>query len=93
MSVCFASGLLLFARGWNGENGVGNVEENGNCLLNGNGNMLDNKIQHSENGNENPSIERLGSELDVSTQEKELICSWAFMSEKIMHGTPSGRSA
>ena len=35
--------------------------------------------------------ERLEPELDIPAEDKELICSWALMSEKIMHGTPSGK--
>ena len=81
MSVCFASGFLLYGRNVNGI-----VLTSGNEMLDENKNVNKSGV---ENGN--PSMEKLGSKHDLSTKEMELICSWAFMSETIMHGTPSGR--
>jgi len=84
LSVCCAGGLYLYSRGLPQGNGVRNAEANGNGLSNGNGCNL------HENGDRNISTGRLGPELDISEEEKKTICNWAFMSEKIMHGTPSG---
>ena len=72
MSVCFASGLLLYSK-----NGI--EQTNGNRDIDDNENKA--CVEYG-----NPSIERLGSELDVSSQDKELICSWAFMSAKTCTG-------
>jgi mevalonate kinase len=77
MSVCFASGLLLFSRKSEETNGLNLIDHNEN-------------VAKSCTEAEEESVDRLGPELVIATQDQELICSWAFMSEKIMHGTPSG---
>ena len=82
LSVCFASGLLLYGRNINGI-----VQTNGNKVIDDNENVNKSGL---ENGN--PHMKKLGSALELSPKEMELICSWAFISEKIMHGTPSGRN-
>ena len=78
MSVCFASGLLL-----HGRRGGRYELDSGNELTDQNEN-----VEYSSAENAKPG---LGSELSLSPEDKELICSWALMSEKIMHGTPSGK--
>ena len=80
LSVCFASGLLLFGR------------NSGKALLtNGNNTSDHNKnVPIPSTKSRDQCLDRLEPELDIPDQDKELICFWAFMSEKIMHGTPSG---
>ena len=78
MSVCFASGLLLYGR------------RSGRYELDS-GNELTDQNENVKNSSAENTKPVLGSELSVSAEDKELICSWALMSEKIMHGTPSGK--
>jgi len=81
MSVCFASGLLLFGR-----NHKSGQITNGSRAMDLNENVPE---SCTKNGG-SIAEERLESELDIPIEDKQLICSWALMSEKIMHGTPSG---
>jgi len=81
MSVCFASGLLLFGRNHTSyriTNGGNTTDHN------------ENVPKYSAEYGGSLAQERLEPELDIPAEDKELICSWALMSEKIMHGTPSG---
>lgn len=103
MSVCFASGLWLFSKkknlssllireprqilvngssngSSNGTSHSHNIEQNGNCLFESNGNI--------SNGNDNRISQKVP--MIISDEEKKILCSWAYISEKIMHGTPSG---
>ena len=82
MSVCFASGLLLFGRNQKSCKII-----NGSHAVDLNENIPESCTKSGGSSAE----ERLEPELDIPAEDKELICSWALMSEKIMHGTPSGK--
>lgn len=113
MSVCFASGLLLFCRNLqqrakmaNGNGFTNHVIDraNGNGVLpvkNGNGVSYQNGNAFSHvttNGNhlgdsdgmEDHDSSEDEASMEMGAEERNLICQWAFMAEKVMHGTPSG---
>jgi len=75
MSVCFSSGLFLYLN-------------QGSSVLNGtNGHINGTNGVNGVNGVDY-RVDR--EEIDMSCEHKQLVSDWAFMSEKIMHGTPSG---